>query len=257
LLPQELIVVNDGSSDGTAALIDRYAAAYSWIKAVHNYEDKGYAGGAKIVAAFYRGFEQISQPYDFIAKMDADIEVEPNYFQRIAEIFTQYPKVGLAGGLLLTEKNGQWVYENISDRDHVKGAFKAWRKEAFEDIGGIRPTIGWDSADEILVQYHGWQVKVDEQLPVKHYRPLGTNTGFVKVRVRIGYSLYRMRYGFWISLISSAKVAFRNRPFLLSGLAMVWGYLEAWWRGDKYAVSEEEGRFFRQFRWQRMRQKLK
>ena len=256
LRPQQLIVVNDGSTDGTAAIIDAFAKRYDWVTPVHSYEDKGYAGGAKIIQAFYRGFAAIAADYDFLVKLDADLYVEPNYFQTIADHFQANDRLGLVGGLLLTEKNGEWVYENISDRDHVKGAYKAWRKDAFEAMGGLKHTIGWDTLDEILLQYYGWQVLVDESLPVKHFRPLGTKTGLVRVRVRIGYSFFRMRYGLWISLISAAKTAFRNQPYLLSGLAVMWGYCAAWWRGDAYAVNEDEGRFIRQFRWSRMLGKL-
>lgn len=257
LRPVELIIVNDGSSDGTADIIAAYARQHPWIRGVHAHGDKGYAGGAKIVAAFYRGYGALAtQAYDFVVKLDADIVVETDYFARVAAIFRDNPKVGLAGGMLLTEKKGQWVYENIADRDHVKGAFKAWRKAAFEDMGALRPTIGWDTADEMLLQYHGWEVVVDESLPVRHYRPLGTKTGFVKIRVRIGHGFYRLRYGFFISLVSAAKAGMRSRPYVLSGMATLYGYLEAWWRGDAFAVSEAEGRFIRRFRWQRMRAKL-
>lgn len=257
LLPQQLIIVNDGSTDATAMVIDEFAKRFSWITPVHSYEDKGYSGGAKIIQAFYRGYDAIeSDAYDCLVKIDADLYVEPDYFQRISEHFAANPRLGLVGGMLLTEKNGQWVYENISDRDHVKGAYKAWRKPAFEDMGGLKQTIGWDTLDEILLQYYGWEVLVDESLPIKHFRPLGTKTGLVRVRVRIGYSFFRMRYGFWISLISAAKTAFRNEPYLLSGLAVMWGYLEAWWRGDEFAVNEDEGRYIRQFRRRRMLGKL-
>ncbi|MEL6971128.1 MAG: glycosyltransferase family A protein [Bacteroidota bacterium] len=257
LPPAQLVIVNDGSTDETGAIIDDYAKRYPWIKPVHSYEDKGYSGGAKIIKAFYRGYAGITATdYDFLIKMDADLLVDPDYFSAIAKHFEQQPKLGLAGGMLLTEKEGQWVYENISDRDHVKGAYKAWRKAAFEEMGGLKHTIGWDTLDEILLQYYGWEVLVDESLPVKHYRPLGTKTGLVRVRVRIGYSFYRMRYGFWISLISAAKTAFRNQPYLISGLAVMWGFFEAWWRGDKFAVNEAEGQFIRQFRRSRMLGKL-
>lgn len=256
-LPAALMVVNDGSSDRTKEIIDEYAKTHSWIHPVHLSQDKGYAGGAKIVNAFYHGYNAIPQAsYDFLVKLDADIILAPDYFEKITNIFKEHPRVGLAGGQLLTEKNGKWVYENISDRDHVKGAFKAWRKAAFEDISGIRSTIGWDSADEILLQYHGWKVEVDESLPIKHYRPLGTKTGLVKIQVRIGYSFYRLRYGFWISLISAAKTATRHRPFIVSGLAVMYGYCEAWLRRDKYAVTKEEGAYFRRFRLARMLGKL-
>lgn len=257
LLPAALIIVNDGSSDRTPEIIDEYARQYPWIKPVHLSQDKGYSGGAKIVKAFYQGYNAISlTDYDFLVKLDADIRLEPNYFAAISTIFQQHPQVGLAGGQLLTEKNGEWVYENISDRDHVKGAFKAWRKAAFEDIDGIRSTIGWDSADEILLQYHGWKVHVDESLPIKHYRPLGTKTGYVKIQVRIGQSFYRLRYGFWISLISAVKTATRSRPYVISGLAVMWGYVKAFLRGDKHAVTQEEGVYFRQFRKARMFKKI-
>ena len=257
LTPKQLIIVNDGSTDDTAAIIDGFAERYSWITPVHSYEDKGYSGGAKIIQAFYRGYAAITlENYDFLVKLDADLFLEPNYFSTITEHFRQHPTLGLVGGMLLTEKNGEWIYENISDRDHVKGAYKAWRKTAFEEMGGLKHTIGWDTLDEILLQYYGWEVMVDESLPVKHFRPLGTKTGLVRVRVRIGYSFYRMRYGLWISLISAAKTAFRNRPYVLSGLAVMWGFMEAWWRGDEFAVNEDEGKFIRQFRRQRMVGKL-
>ncbi|MEL7422579.1 MAG: glycosyltransferase family A protein [Bacteroidota bacterium] len=257
LKPTQLIVVNDGSTDDTGTIIDNFSQHHPWITPVHSYEDKGYSGGAKIIQAFYRGYNAIiATDYDFLVKMDADLLVEPDYFSSIANHFQQHPKLGLAGGMLLTEQEGQWVYENISDRDHVKGAYKAWRKTAFQEMGGLKHTIGWDTLDEILLQYYGWEVLVDESLPVKHYRPLGTKTGLVRVRVRIGYSFYRMRYGFWISLISAAKTAFRNQPYLISGLAIMWGFIEAWWRSDEFAVNEEEGKFVRQFRRSRMLGKL-
>ena len=258
VLPKQLIVVNDGSTDQTGQIIDDFAARFPWISPVHSYEDKGYAGGAKIVAAFYRGYEAINtDEYDLLVKLDADLEVEPDYFQRISAHFAANDRLGLAGGILLTEENGQWTYENISDRDHVKGAYKTWRRIAFEAMGGLKRTIGWDTLDEILLQYHGWEVLVDESLPVRHYRPLGTKTGLVRVRVRIGYSFYRMRYGFWISLISAAKTALRNRPYIVSGLAVMWGYLAAWLRGDPYAVNPAEGAYIRQFRRRRMLGKLR
>lgn len=257
LRPVELVIVNDGSSDATADIIETYTRQHAWIRGVHVHGDKGYAGGAKIVAAFYKGYAALTTvAYDFLVKLDADIVLEANYFERVATIFGADPKVGLAGGMLLTEKKGQWVYENIADRDHVKGAFKAWRKAAFEDMGGLRPTIGWDTADEMLLQYHGWRVVVDESLPVRHYRPLGTKTGFVKIRIRIGHGFYRLRYGFFISFISAIKAGMRSQPYGLSGVATMYGFVEAWWRGDAFAVSEAEGQFIRQYRWQRMRAKL-
>lgn len=255
-LPAQLLVVNDGSTDDTAAIVGAYCQKHPWIKLVNNPKKEPYASGSKVVRAFYLGFHQIDVAYDFLVKFDADLHIPPHYFQRIAQIFEADERVGLAGGTILVEKNGQWVYENFSDKDHVKGAYKAWRKACFEAIGGLKHSIGWDTADELLARYHGWKVVVDTDLPVRHYRPLGTETGSVKIRKRVGNGMYRLRYGFWITLISAFKAGYLNKPYGLTGLAVLQGWLESWWHKDEFMVSVEEGRFIRRFRRERMLGKL-
>ncbi|GJM36040.1 MAG: glycosyl transferase family 2 [Saprospiraceae bacterium] len=256
LLPQELIIVNDGSTDGTAAIVKQYQTQYPWIRLVTNDKKEPYASGSKVVKAFYLGYHTIQQDYDFLVKFDADLEVPPNYFAKMAEIFEQYPKTGIAGGTIVMEKEGEWVYENFSDIDHVKGAYKSYRKACFEDIGGLKHSIGWDTADELLARFNGWEIKVDINLQVKHHRPLGTETGSLKIRRRIGNGMYRLRYGFWITLISAVKAGYLTKPYGLTGLAVLIGWIQSWLKQEKYIVSKEEGQFIRQFRKQRMKGKL-
>ncbi len=257
LLPQALIIVNDGSTDGTAQVVQQYQQQYPWIRLVTNDKKEPYASGSKVVRAFYLGYHTIDQDYDFLVKFDADLEVPSHYFERVAEMFTQNPKVGIAGGMIVMEKNGEWVYENFSDVDHVKGAYKSYRKACFEAIGGLKHSIGWDTADELLARFHGWQIQVDTSLKVKHYRPLGTETGSLKIRRRIGNGMYRLRYGFWITLISAIKAGYLTKPYGLTGISVFIGWLQSWFKREDYIVSEAEGKFIRQFRWQRMKGKLK
>lgn len=136
---------------------------------VYFYEDKGYVGGVKIIQVFYWGFVVIVVDYDFFVKLDVDLYVEFNYFQIIVDYFQVNDCLGLVGGLLFIEKNGEWVYENILDCDYVKGVYKVWCKVVFEVMGGLKYMIGWDIFDEILFQYYGWQVLVDESLLVKYF----------------------------------------------------------------------------------------
>ncbi len=256
LLPQALIIVNDGSTDGTAQVVRQYQQKYPWIRMVTNAKKEPYASGSKVVRAFYLGYQTIESDYDFLVKFDADLEVPPHYFARMAEIFTQNPKVGIAGGMIVMEKNGEWVYENFSDIDHVKGAYKSYRKACFTAIGGLKHSIGWDTADELLARFHGWQIQVDTSLQVKHYRPLGTETGSLKIRRRIGNGMYRLRYGFWITLISATKAGYLTKPYGLTGISVLIGWLQSWLKREDYIVTEAEGKFIRQFRWQRMKGKL-
>lgn len=252
LLPQRLVIVNDGSTDDTRAIVEGYQQQHSWIQLVHNDKKEQRAAGSKVIRAFYLGYQHIPEEYDVLVKLDADLTLPVHYFERIAALFEADPKVGIAGGTIAIEENGEWVYENFSDIDHVKGAFKSYRKACFEDIGGLRASIGWDTADELLARFHGWNVQVDPKLQVRHYRALGAETGSVKIRVKVGNGMYRLRYGFWITLISALKAGYLNKPYGLTGLAVLWGWLQSFFRQEAHIVTAQEGRFIRQFRRARM-----
>ena len=45
----------------------------------------------------------------------------------------------------------------------------------FLETGKIAKSIGWDTLDELMAQYHGWELKVDPSLKVKHLKPTGFN----------------------------------------------------------------------------------
>ena len=256
VLPQQLIVVNDGSTDATPEIVRAYAEQYSWIKLANNEKKEKRSAGAKVVRAFYLGYGAIDVDYDFLVKLDADIELPANYFRRLFEMFQANPRLGIAGGMITTLKNGAWAYEHFSDRDYVPGAFKTYRRKCFEAIGGLRRSIGWDTVDELIARFHGWEVEVDSSLQVRHHRVLGTETGSLRVRAKAGRAMYRMRYGFFITLISAAKAGYLNRPYGLTGLAVLWGWMESWLQGESFMVSEDEGQFIRKFRRERMLGKL-
>lgn len=256
-LPELLLIVNDGSTDGTASVIADYQRRYPWIRMVTNEKKEARAAGAKVIRAFYLGYNALGEiDYDFLVKLDADLSFPDDYFEHIAAMFAADPKLGIAGGTIVIEKNGEWVYEHFSDEDHVKGAFKAYRRDCFEAIGGLKHSIGWDTADELLSRFHGWTIKVDPSLQIRHYRPLGAETGSIKIRVRVGQGMYRLRYGFWITLISAAKAGYLNKPYVLTGIAVMWGWFKSLLASDEFMVSKEEGRFIRGFRWERMRRKM-
>lgn len=256
LIPQRLVIVNDGSTDRTRAIVEGYQETYPWIQLVNNDKKEQRAAGSKVVRAFYLGYQQIQDAYDFLVKLDADLTLPNHYFERMAAMFQADPRLGIAGGTIAIEENGEWVYENFSDVDHVKGAFKSYRRACFEQIGGLRASIGWDTADELLARFHGWGIQVDPELQVRHYRVLGAETGSVKIRVKVGNGMYRLRYGFFITLISAIKAGYLNKPYGITGLAVLWGWAQSFLNRDDFIVTAEEGRFIRQFRKDRMRAKL-
>lgn len=160
LLPKKIVVVNDNSTDNTVPIIHKFISKYNFISLVNiNNSSKEHMPGSKVIKAFYQGFQTLDTNYDIICKFDADLIFQENYLKTIADIFESDSKVGIASGILYIEKKNKWVYEHIADKNHVRGPIKAYRKECFEAINGLKKSIGWDTLDVLLAQYHGWKTK--------------------------------------------------------------------------------------------------
>lgn len=256
--PSQWIIVNDGSTDNTAEVVKQYAQKYDWIVLINHQKKAGHAPGAKVVKAFNLGLSTVNiQNYDFVVKLDADLSLPPNYFEKIAHHFYRDARIGLAGGICLVEKENQWIYEKIADKEHVRGPIKAYRTACFQEMNGLRPAIGWDTADELISLYHGWKIHVDNTLKVKHHRPTSQTTGQVKIAVKVGRTFYYLRYGWIISLLAAFKRSLSSKPFLISACLTMWGYTKAFLQREEPIVTKMQGKFIRKHRWQRIMKKLK
>src|SRR5690606_10688891 len=107
--------------------------------------------------------------------LDADLILPQNYFEVVAAKFASDTTIGVVGGFAYIESNGNWVLESLTDNDHIRGAFKAYRKQCFEQIGGVKPAMGWDTVDELLARFYDWKVVTIPELHVKHLKPTGKN----------------------------------------------------------------------------------
>ena len=253
-LPKKIIIVNDNSTDETQNIIDSFSEEHSFIESVFNQSEAIHAPGSKVINAFNKGLESLDENYDIICKFDADIILPKNYFEKIKGLFLENKKAGIVGGNLYILKNEKWVFENISNKKKVRGPIKLYRKECFLQIGGLKPSIGWDTVDELLAQYHGWQVCTDESLHVKHLKPTGKSYS-KKAKYKQGEAFYKMRYGFLLSFIASVKLAFNKKSFLFF-INSLQGFHKA--KNDKlsFIVSKEEGVFIRNLRWKGIKKKL-
>lgn len=254
LLPKKVVVVNDNSTDNTYQRAEEYASKYTWISVLNTKSSDAHLPGSKIINAFNKGLESLDTNYDIICKFDADLIFPENYLEQIAKHFNAHPKLGMASGFCFIEKNNDWVLENLTNKDHIRGALKAYRKECFEQIGQLKPSMGWDTVDELLAKYHGWQILTDETLHVKHLKPTGKSYNKASKYLQ-GEAMYKMRYGFWITLISALKLAYKKGSFKLFRDYMN-GYFKAKSNKTEFLVSENEGKFIRDLRWKGILKKI-
>ncbi|MEX2349306.1 MAG: glycosyltransferase family A protein [Flavobacteriaceae bacterium] len=254
LLPKRIVVVDDHSTDATAEVVSRCAKKFPCIHLVKITSEDKHLPGSKVIHAFYKGFETLDDDYDIICKFDADLIFPENYLEKLADIFKNNPKCGMAGGFCTIEKKESWEIENLTNKDHVRGALKAYRKACYEDIGGLNLAMGWDTADELLAQYHGWEVITEPSLLVKHLKPTG-KTYDKTAHYKQGEAFYRLRYGFWLTAIASVKLALKKgKPFL--ALDYLKGYFKAKKNKSRFLVSEDAGSFIRKLRWEKIKQKV-
>ena len=254
ILPKKVVVVNDNSTDKTAEIVTEFALKYPWISLVNKTSEAVHLPGSKVIQAFYKGFEALDEYYDVIVKLDADLILPNHYFETILNIFKNDPEVGMAGGFAYIEKNGNWILENLTDKDHIRGAFKAYRKACFLQIGNLKPAMGWDTVDELLSKFYGWKVVTDAALKVKHLKPTGANYDKT-ARYKQGEAFYTLGYGFWITAIASAKLAMMKKKPLL-----FFDYIRGFWKAKSknktLLVTPEQAKFIRHYRLQKMKQKL-
>lgn len=254
VLPAKAVIVNDNSTDKTAEIVLAFAEKHPWISLVNKTSDAIHLPGSKVIQAFQKGLETLDENYDLIVKADADLIFPPKYFETIIQHFESDDQIGMVGGFAYIEKNGDWILENLTDKDHIRGAFKAYRKATFEQIGGLKPAMGWDTVDELLCKFYHWKVVTVESLKVKHLKPTGANYNKT-ARYKQGEAFYSLGYGFFITSIASLKLAMRKgKPLLFID------YIKGFWKAKSakkpLLVNKEQAQFIRNYRWKKMKKKL-
>ncbi len=254
VLPAKIVVVNDNSSDATSDIVLDFITKYPYIDLIEKTSELIHLPGSKVIQAFQTGFESLDDHYDLIVKADADLIFPNNYFETIISHFQSDATIGMAGGFAYIEKNGDWILENLTDKDHIRGAFKAYRKATFQQIGGLKAAMGWDTVDELLCKFYNWKVITDESLKVKHLKPTGANYNKT-ARYKQGEAFYTLGYGFYITVIASAKLAMMKKKPLLF-LDYLNGFLKAKVAKKPLLVTAEQAKFIRNYRLKKMKEKL-
>lgn len=244
--PDLWLIVDDGSTDATPAILDRAASELPFVRVLRAPAHQEGAADRLAVAAEARAFNWALSTIDLddythVGKLDADIELPAEYFERLLERFDHEPELGIAGGGLL-ERGGNGWYLTKVPAYHVRGALKLYSRECFEAIGGIEERLGWDTIDETYARMNGFTTRSLAGVNARHHRPVATRNGTLRGRARHGQCAYILRYSAWWVALRSLKVAC-SRPFGLSGLAFFYGYVRSAVRREDRVEDEQFRRF--------------
>jgi len=226
ITPRAWIVVDDGSTDGTAALVEGLAEEHDWISVIAAPVDGGRLVEGRLmgrdVAAFQAGLAALPERPDVVLKLDADVSLLPDFFEHLLAAFDADPRLGIAGGACFELENGAWRERWVTGK-HVRGATRAYRWECLQDVQPLESRLGWDGIDEVIAVVRGWHTRSLRTLPFFHHRMVGQRDGLRRSFRDQGstahYMGYRPTY-----LIARALFRMRVSP---AAFAMVPGYFSA------------------------------
>lgn len=227
--PARWVIVDDGSTDETPAILAQYARRHDWIQIVTRRDRGRRSVGPGVIDAFYAGYEAISpDDYDFLCKLDLDLRLPPRYFEILMERMAANPSIATCSGKAYIDRDGRLVGERHGD-DTSLGMTKFYRVACFKSIGGFVREVMWDGIDCHRCRMQGWiACSWDEpELRFVHLRPEGSSQLSVYAgRMRHGFGQYFMGTGL-LYMTASALYRIDEKPYLLGSLAMLWGWMRA------------------------------
>lgn len=262
ITPKNWIIVDDRSTDGTDEIVKQYEAQYNFIMSLplkREDEDIGtyYSRRTRVVMAGYKQIEKLK--FDFLGVLDADISLEPTYYEHILTEFDRNPRLGLASGIYV-DKVKDKVREVVRDPDEIStpGGFHMFRRECFEAIGGysVLKYGGDDSLANIMARIKGWETRSFPQYQAIHHRTMGTSEGkhILAAKYREGLAEYILGTHPIFALAKSFRRVFLENPFLLASMARLSGFLSGYYLvGKNREVPDEVVGFVRREQMQRLR----
>ena len=256
--PSLWIIVDDGSSDRTGEIAEAAAKDHPWIRVHRRTPGVARRVGPGVIEAFYDGLSLTElDDYDFICKLDGDLEFEPNYFADCLQRFAQNPRLGTLSGKVFIPERGALIPERNSD-DFSMGCAKLYRRECFCEIGGFVREVMWDGIDCHRCRMLGWDAASDPdpRLNILHLRPMGSShRNIYHGRMRWGRGQYFMGTA-PLYMLGIAAYRLFDRPRILGGLCILAGYCEARLRSRPRYDDPEFRRFLHCWQMQELRRRL-
>jgi glycosyltransferase involved in cell wall biosynthesis len=255
VLPERWVIVDDGSTDSTAAIVAGYASRFPWIELVRRppRAERSFAGK---VEAFNAGFRRLqSCDFNVLGNVDADTSFGPDYFEYLLGKFRENPRLGV-GGTAIREPHFASLKNSFYHELDVHGTCQLFRRECFDEIGGYVPNklggIDWIAVRTARLK--GWETRSFTDRVYDHHRQMGTGEkSILRGRFNHGREDYFLgNHPLW----QVFRVAYQmiQWPYVIGGLSLLSGYLYAFFSRMERPISPELLRIHREEQLARLRQ---
>ena len=249
--PALWVIVDDGSTDETPAILADYAARHDWIRIVTRKDRGKRAVGPGVIEAFYSGYETIRpEDFDYLCKLDLDLRLPPRYFEELMRRMQADPQIATCSGKAYVYEGDELVSERHGDETSL-GMTKFYRVDRFQAMGGFVREVMWDGIDCHRARMMGWQACSWDtpELRFVHLRPMGSSqTGMLTGRMRHGFGQYFMGTSA-IYMLANAVNRLNDKPYVIGAGAMLWGYFWSALRRKPRYDDPEFRRFLQRWQW--------
>jgi GT2 family glycosyltransferase len=244
--PLRWIIVSDASTDRTDEIVSQYARENPFIEQVRLEKSHRHDFAAKVhaIRSGYRCLENVK--YGYLGILDADTSFGTDYYSTLLNRCKMEPRLGITGGFIYEDRDGVFTSRQSNRVFSVAGATQFFRRECFEEIGGISPLRygGEDWGAEVSARMMGWIVSAWPDLVVFHHRSTGATGGLLHSRFQQGKMDYSLGC---LPAFEVVKCAARltEKPVVIGGLARLAGFAWSYGAGGDRAVSKEFVQFLR------------
>jgi len=230
LVPVKWIIVDDGSTDDTGKIVKQYLSRMTFLE-YYYLPDRGYRKPAVgVMEAFYKGYDKIKKlNFDILSKFDADLKFPENMIEMICDTFMKNPDLGITGGTRYEQRKKDGPFKKVLlPKGFVGGPTKFYRKQCYDDIGGLIVRAGWDGVDTIRASMNGWDTGEIESLKVYHLKPTGMakGEGLKKACEKYGDVSYHMGGYLWYFILRVIGRSMNSRNIKI-GYYMITGYIKS------------------------------
>jgi glycosyltransferase involved in cell wall biosynthesis len=225
--PSLWVIVDDGSTDETVGIIRDLTNKYNWIKTIRlgeSHRDLGVHISHVCREGFNFAIDYCTQcdiEYEYISLVDADIILDPEYFEKLIHEFEKNQNLGVASGRC-ANIIGNRIVEDKQRDDLPSGGARLWRKHCFKDTGGYLLTKSPDGVSNAKAIIKGWDTKQFHHIKFVSTRAHASAEGYWRGYKLFGSNTYFIGYTPIHALLKGIKLL-SECPYYV-GLAYLDGY---------------------------------
>lgn len=226
MLPEEWIILNDGSNDNSSSIIEAYATSNKWIKHIYlkNFQPGIKSTAGRVSRILNIGYKGLTKKPEIIVKLDADTKFDKDFFSKLLHEFELNKRLGIASGNLVFNGKKEIIGP---DNNEVRGAAMLIKRDVYEKLNGFLESrgSGEDTLFAVSARFYGWDTKT---FPVyfDHLKPEGSkNSPFYNSYITGLYKgsiPYRLDY----FLVTQGKHMFK-KPWIIGGVIQILAYLKS------------------------------